>query len=74
MKAGGHACGSARIFGPVLRCRECVLPCRGRRGCLLLASERMGQHLPRQRWTSGKPLMETEETASWKTESCEEVQ
>ena len=26
-KTGGDACGSAWIFDPVPRCRECVLPC-----------------------------------------------
>ena len=71
-QTGGHACGSARILDPVPRCRECVLPCWGRRGCLLLASERMSAEVPRQRWTSGEPLVGTEETALWKTESCEE--
>ena len=54
-KAGGHARGSARFFDPVPRCRECVLPCSGRRRSLLLASERMGAEVSRKRWTSGEP-------------------
>ena len=34
----------------------------------------MGAEVPRQRWTSGEPLVATEETPLWETESCEEVQ
>ena len=47
-----------------------VLPCRGRRGSLLLASKRMGQEVSRKRWSSGKYLVEAEETASREKESC----
>ena len=46
--SGGHACGPAWRFDPVPRCRKRALLCRGRRGRLLLASQRMGQEVSRQ--------------------------
>ena len=53
--AGRHACGSARMFNLVPRCRKRVLPCWGKRGWPLLASEKLGEEVPRQRSTSGAP-------------------
>ena len=51
-----------------------ILSRRGRRGSVLLASQRMGQEIPCQRRSRGEPVVEIEEAALREKEGCEDVQ